>query len=86
MVKDPEPFASSPRSEDSCVAIGAKPQMLIPQTALRILCHKTGGKISRATFYRWLGDGRISSIRLGSRIFIPRSALDQLIQKCFDVD
>lgn len=65
---------------------GARPQMLIPQTALRILCQRTGGTISRTTFYRWVGSGRIPSIRLGSRIFIPRPALDELIQKCFDVD
>ncbi|MBI4167088.1 MAG: helix-turn-helix domain-containing protein [Acidobacteria bacterium] len=65
---------------------GARPQMLIPQTALRILCQRTGGTISRSTFYRWVECGKIPSIRLGARIFIPRPALDNLIQKCFDVD
>jgi excisionase family DNA binding protein len=63
---------------------GARPQMLIPQTALRILCQRTGGTISRTTFYRWVESGKIPSIRLGARIFIPRTALDELIQKCFD--
>ena len=65
---------------------GARPQMLIPQTALRILCHRTGGTISRSTFYRWVGSGKIPSIRLGTRIFISRPALDEFVQKCFDVD
>ena len=82
-----DPIADpSLHEEKSSLEAGTRPQMLIPQTALRILCHKTGGTISRATFYRWVGDGRIPSIRLGSRIFIPRSALDQLIQKCYEVD
>ena len=86
MATDLDTADSSSRAEHPSLAAGERPQMLIPQTALRILCHKTGGTISRSTFYRWVGDGRIPSIRLGSRIFIPRSALDQLIQKCYEVD
>lgn len=63
-----------------------RPQMLIPQAALRMLCQRTGGTISRTTFYRWVGSGRVPSIRLGSRIFIPRPALEEVIQKCFEVE
>ena len=63
-----------------------KPQMLIPQTALRMLCQRTGAAISRTTFYRWLGSGKIPSIRLGARIFIPRPAIETLIEGCFAVD
>jgi hypothetical protein len=47
------------------------PTMLVPATALRILCRRTGGTLSRATFYRWITDGRIRSMRLGKHIFIP---------------
>ena len=86
MSKNNDAFGSLPRDEKVAFAAEARPQMVIPQTALRILCHRTGGTVSRTTFYRWLGDGRIPSIRLGSRIFIPRSALDRLIQKCYEVD
>ena len=50
-----------------------------------MLCHRTGGTISRATFYRWVACGMIRSIRLGSRIFIPRPAIEEAIQRCFDV-
>ncbi len=70
-----DPPASSP-----------KPQMLIPQTALRMLCHRTGAAISRTTFYRWLASGKIPSIRLGARIFIPRLAIESLIEQCSAVD
>jgi predicted DNA-binding transcriptional regulator AlpA len=58
--------------------------MLVPQNALRILCERTGGSISRATFYRWVNSGKVSSIRLGSRIFIPWLALEQLIHRCLE--
>jgi excisionase family DNA binding protein len=60
--------------------------MLNAQVALRMLCHRTGGTIHRTTFYRWVGCGRIPSIRLGKQILIPRWALEELIQKCYSAD
>ncbi len=60
--------------------------MLAPQNALRILRHRTGGNISRATFYRWISNGTIGSIRLGSRILIPWPALEELVRRCFEGD
>ncbi len=56
--------------------------MLSPSQAWRVLCHRTGGGISRATFYRWVNSGKVYSIRLGFRIFIPLPALDDLIKQC----
>ncbi len=56
--------------------------MLVPQNALRILCRRTGGTVSRATFYRWVRSGRIPSVRLGSRVFIPWPALEGFIRQC----
>jgi excisionase family DNA binding protein len=55
---------------------------LSTQSAWRILRRRTGGDISRATFYRWLRSGRLSSIRLGFRIYVPLPALDEFIHKC----
>ena len=63
-----------------------RPQMLMAQAALRMLCHRTGGNISKTTFYRWVECGRIPSVRLGKKILIPRKALEELIQKCYSVD
>lgn len=56
--------------------------MLTPSNARRILRHRTGSAVSRATFYRWLSNGKIYSIRLGYHIFIPWPALDDLINQC----
>jgi excisionase family DNA binding protein len=58
--------------------------ILSTQSAWRILRRRTGGNISRATFYRWLNDGRLSSVRLGSRIYVPLPSLDQFIRKCLE--
>jgi excisionase family DNA binding protein len=57
-------------------------QMLRPTSAWQSLCVRTGGSIGRATFYRWLQSGKVYSIRLGQRIFIPQAALDELIKQC----
>ncbi len=66
---------------------GGKPSaqselMLSPVAAWRSLCEKTGGFVTKATFYRWLRNGRVYSIRLGQRIFIPQTALEDLIKTC----
>jgi hypothetical protein len=57
-------------------------RMLTPTQAWRILCRETGGDISRSTFYRWLGNGKVCSIRLGYRFFVPCAALEELIKQC----
>lgn len=62
------------------------PTMLVPATALRILCRRTGGTLSRATFYRWIAEGRVRSMRLGKHIFIPLPALEELIRQYWDSD
>ena len=75
-VRDPSGQAAGlPRPEFS---------MLVPQNALRILCRRTGGTVSRATFYRWARNGRIPSVRLGSRVFIPWPALEGFIRRCLE--
>ncbi len=56
--------------------------MLRPRAAWRILCRSTGGEISLVTFYRWLSTGKVYSIRLGHRIFIPLPALEEVIKQC----
>ena len=58
--------------------------MLTPTNAWRILCRRTGGDISRTTFYRWLSSGKVCSIRMGFRLFIPWPALEELINQCLD--
>jgi len=55
--------------------------MLTPMSAWRILCRRTGGSISRTTFYRWLNCGKVYSVRLGYRFFIPWHALEEVIKQ-----
>ena len=56
--------------------------MLAPSNAWRILNARTGGAVSRATFYRWLTSGKIHSIRVGLKIYIPWPVVDDLIRQC----
>ena len=56
--------------------------MLAPSNACRLLCRRTGGSVSRATFYRWLSSGKIFSIRLGHRIYIPLAEIDNVVKQC----
>jgi excisionase family DNA binding protein len=58
--------------------------MLTPTSAWRLLCRRTGGSISRTTFYRWINSGRVGAIRIGSRFLIPLPMLEEVIQKCLD--
>lgn len=56
--------------------------MLAPPNAWRILCKATGVAVSRTTFYRWLSSGRIKTVRLGLRIFVPWPVLEKVIKIC----
>ena len=56
--------------------------MLVPQRAWQILCQRTGCRVCRATFYRWISTGSVYSISLGYHIFFPASALEELIEQC----
>jgi excisionase family DNA binding protein len=58
------------------------PFMLRPQTAWKTLCSRTGGAVHLGTFYRWLKNGKVYSVRLGNNIFIPRTTLEELIEQC----
>lgn len=56
--------------------------LLSPPSAWRILRRRTGGHISRSTFYRWIDSGRVYSLRMGSRMYVPWQALQEVIGKC----
>jgi len=56
--------------------------MLVPSNAWRILNARTGGAISRSTFYRWLSSGQVYSVRVGHRLYIPWRVIEELIEQC----
>lgn len=60
------------------------PALLTPFHAWRLLCRRTGGNISRATFYRWINAGRVDVVRVGFRFLVPLPVLEETIQKCLD--
>ena len=83
-----EPYAArtstpAPKGQDSKQALAALP-MLTPTHAWRLLCRRTGGSISRTTFYRWINSGRVGVVRMGFRFLIPLPMLEEVIQKCLD--
>jgi excisionase family DNA binding protein len=58
--------------------------MLTPTHAWRLLCRRTGARISLTTFYRWLNSGRVSAVRVGYRFLVPLPMLEEVIAKCLD--
>ena len=74
----------TPMAPKANLNIATAPPMLSPQNAWRVLCRRTGAQISRATFYRWVSEGKVYSVRLGVHIYIPWPALDELIQRCLE--
>lgn len=58
------------------------PRLLPPTAAWRILRRRTGGHVSRSTFYRWLESGKVFSLRMGSRMYIPWQELQEVIGRC----
>jgi hypothetical protein len=62
----------------------ADPQtaLLTPSSAWRILCHRTGIAVSRASFYRWLANGKVFSYRMGHKLFVPVPILEEIIKNC----
>jgi len=83
-----EPYAartSSParKRPNSKLPSSALP-MLTPTHAWRLLCRRTGGSISRTTFYRWINSGRVGAVRMGFRFLIPLPMIEEVIKKCLD--
>ena len=78
-IRQIEVRVASPPPGPSREGPGGEP-MLTPSNAWRILRRRTGGSVGRSTFYRWLNSGKLYSIRLGYRIYIPFRALEDLIK------
>lgn len=56
--------------------------LLTPASAWRVLCYRTGIPVSRATFYRWLNNGRVFSFRLGQKIYVPMPIIEEIVKHC----
>jgi len=79
------PRASSPAQAGPSYKLpSSATPMLTPIHAWRLLCRRTGGNISRTTFYRWINSGRVGAVRVGYRFLIPLPMLEEVIQRCLD--
>ncbi|HLI29917.1 MAG TPA: helix-turn-helix domain-containing protein [Terriglobia bacterium] len=59
----------------------AEAPLLSASSAWLTLRHRTGIPVSRATFYRWLSNGKIYSTRLGLKLYVPLSTIEELVRK-----
>ena len=83
-------LSNAPRGSQGATAPGSGPapgqdldkHLIAANNAWRILNKRVGGKVSRATFYRWVSSGRVFSIRVGHKFWIPWSALEEVIKQC----
>ena len=56
--------------------------LLSAASAWLALRRRTGIPVSRATFYRWLSNGKIYSMRLGLKLYVPTSSIEDLVKQC----
>jgi hypothetical protein len=76
----PTPLSVSPRAERGIIDSESQLPLLSPASAWRVLCHRTGIPVSRATFYRWLGNGKVFSMRMGQKIYIPVPVIEEIVK------
>jgi predicted site-specific integrase-resolvase len=55
--------------------------MLSPGSAMRILDVRMGITVGRSTFYRWMQTGRLFSIKLGGKIYVPLSEMETIMER-----
>jgi hypothetical protein len=71
-----------PESPSALPGVAGQMPLLTPASAWRVLCNRTGISVSRATFYRWLNNGRIFSFRLGQKFYVPVPVIDEIVKHC----
>ena len=72
----------APEADAAIPALACQMPLLTPASAWRVLCHRTGISISRATFYRWLGNGRVFAFRMGAKLYVPLPIIDEIVKHC----
>jgi hypothetical protein len=50
--------------------------------AWNTLRRRTGIPLSRATFYRWVSSGKVYSLRMGLKVYVPTSVVDGIVRQC----
>lgn len=60
----------------------AEPLLPVAQ-AWNALRRRTGIPLSRATFYRWVSSGKVYSLRMGLKVYVPTSVVDGIVKQCY---
>ncbi len=68
-------------TEGSAIA-GSPGPLISASSALYMIRRRTSIPVARATFYRWLNNGRIFSCRLGQKLYVPMSVVEETVKKC----
>lgn len=50
--------------------------------AWNALRRRTGIPLSRATFYRWVSSGKVYSLRMGLKVYVPTSVVEGIVRQC----
>lgn len=69
----PAPEAPVPEVADPLLTVAG---------AWSTLRRRTGIPLARATFYRWVSSGKVYSLRMGLKVYIPSSVVDGIVRKC----
>lgn len=56
--------------------------LLKASSALLTLQRRTGIPVARATFYRWISNGKVFSLRMGLKVYVPLSEIEELVKQC----
>ncbi|MGH9396186.1 MAG: hypothetical protein ACRD18_04980 [Terriglobia bacterium] len=69
----PAPDAPRPETIDPLLTVAG---------AWNSLRRRTGIPLARATFYRWVSSGKIYSLRMGLKVYIPSSVVEGIVRQC----
>lgn len=62
-------------------AVPGRMPLLSPYNAWRILEGRTGINVGRSTFYRWVQSGKVFSMKMGGKIYIPWPEIENVIRQ-----
>src|SRR5579863_4759616 len=64
-------------------AANSEVEPLLPVArAWHTLRRRTGIPLSRATFYRWVSSGKVYSLRMGLKVYVPNSVVEGIVKEC----
>ncbi|HEX5481174.1 MAG TPA: hypothetical protein VFZ08_00955 [Terriglobia bacterium] len=72
----------APRAPWEAIHPKTQVPLLKASSAWLTLRHRTGIPVARATFYRWISNGKVFSLRMGLKVYVPLSEIEELVKQC----